>query len=171
MGENEEKKKGCSKKKEIIYELKNMSILQVLRKDMIKESKKGDVDKVNILKLAIASIKNAEIAKGEELSDEEILKLLRKEESKIRDSIEQFSKMGRQDLVDRESKQLQVISSYLPVLMSREEIERVVLRTIADVRAEGLRSMGVVMGAVMKELNGKADGNTVKEIVEKSLSK
>ena len=60
-----------------------MSLLETIRKDMIEASKKGDVDSTNILKLAIASIKNAEIAKGDKLSDEEILKVLRKEESKI----------------------------------------------------------------------------------------
>lgn len=148
-----------------------MPLLEIIRKDMIEASKEGDVDKVNILKLAIASIKNDEIAKGKELSDEDILKVLRKEESKIKESIVQFTEMGRKDLVEKESKQLKVISSYLPVLMSKEEIEKVVSKAIADVHAEGLKSMGVVMSTIMKELNGKADGNTVKEIVQEILSK
>ena len=148
-----------------------MSLLETIRKDMIEASKKGDVDSTNILKLAIASIKNAEIAKGDKLSDEEILKVLRKEESKIKDSIAEFTKMGREDLIARESKQLKVISSYLPKLMSREEIEKVVLKVVADTHAEGLKSMGAVMSIVMKELQGKADGSTVKEVVQEFLSK
>ncbi len=148
-----------------------MSLLETIRKDMIEASKKGDVDSTNILKLAIASIKNAEIAKGDKLSDEEILKVLRKEESKIKDSIEEFTKMGRKDLIERESRQLKVISSYLPKLMSREEIEKVVSKAVADTHAEGLKSMGAVMGIVMKELNGKADGSVVKEVVQEFLSK
>ena len=148
-----------------------MSLLETIRKDMIEASKKGDVDSTNILKLAIASIKNAEIAKGDNLSDEEILKVLRKEESKIKDSIAEFTKMGRKDLIERESRQLKVISSYLPNLMSREEIEKVVSKAVADTHAEGLKSMGAVMGIVMKELNGKADGSVVKEIVQEFLSK
>ena len=138
---------------------------------MIEASKKGDVDSTNILKLAIASIKNEEIAKGSKLSDEEILKVLRKEESKIKDSIAEFTKMGRKDLIERESRQLKVISSYLPKLMSREEIEKVVLKVVADTHAEGLKSMGAVMSVVMKELQGKADGSTVKEVVQEFLSK
>ena len=138
---------------------------------MIEASKKGDVDSTNILKLAIASIKNEEIAKGSKLSDEEILKVLRKEESKIKDSIAEFTKMGRKDLIERESRQLKVISSYLPKLMSREEIEKVVSKAVADTHAEGLKSMGAVMGIVMKELNGKADGSVVKEVVQEFLSK
>ena len=148
-----------------------MSLLETIRKDMIEASKKGDVDSTNILKLAIASIKNAEIAKGDKLSDEEILKVLRKEESKIKDSIAEFTKMGRKDLIERESRQLKVISSYLPKLMSREEIEKVVSKVVADTHAEGLKSMGAVMGIVMKELNGKADGSVVKEVVQEFLSK
>ena len=138
---------------------------------MIEASKKGDVDSTNILKLAIASIKNAEIAKGDKLSDEEILKVLRKEESKIKDSITEFTKMGRKDLIERESRQLKVISSYLPKLMGREEIEKVVSKAVADTHAEGLKSMGAVMGIVMKELNGKADGSVVKEVVQEFLSR
>ena len=138
---------------------------------MIEASKKGDVDSTNILKLAISSIKNEEIAKGSKLSDEEVLKVLRKEESKIKDSIAEFTKMGRKDLIERESRQLKVISSYLPKLMSREEIEKVVSKAVADTHAEGLKSMGAVMGIVMKELNGKADGSVVKEVVQEFLSK
>jgi len=148
-----------------------MSLLETIRKDMIEASKKGDVDSTNILKLAIASIKNEEIAKGDKLSDEEILKVLRKEESKIKDSITEFTKMGRKDLIERESRQLKVISSYLPKLMGREEIEKVVSKAVADTHAEGLKSMGAVMGIVMKELNGKADGSVVKEVVQEFLSK
>ena len=148
-----------------------MSLLETIRKDMIEASKKGDVDSTNILKLAIASIKNEEIAKGDKLSDEEILKVLRKEESKIKDSIAEFTKMDRKDLIEKESKQLKVISSYLPKLISREEIEKVVSKIVADTHAEGLKSMGAVMGIVMKELQGKADGSTVKEVVQEFLSK
>jgi len=122
-----------------------MSLLETIRKDMIEASKKGDVDSTNILKLAIASIRNEEIAKGDKLSDEEILKVLRKEESKIKDSITEFTKMGRKDLIERESRQLKVISSYLPKLMGREEIEKVVSKAVADTHAEGLKSMGAVM--------------------------
>ncbi len=148
-----------------------MSLLETIKKDMIEASKKGDVDSTNILKLAISSIKNEEIAKGSKLSDEEVLKVLRKEESKIKDSIAEFTKMGRKDLIERESKQLKVISSYLPKLISREEIEKVVSKIVADTHAEGLKSMGAVMGIVMKELQGKADGSTVKEVVQEFLSK
>ena len=146
-----------------------MSLLENIRKDMLNASKQGDDITVDILKLVIADIRNEQIALDKELTDEDVLKVLRKQEKKIKDSIEQYTKMERDDLVSRESAQLKVIEKYLPSLMSEEEITKIVSRVIADSKASGIQSMGLVMGSVMKELNGKADGNLVKDIVGKLL--
>lgn len=146
-----------------------MSLLENIRKDMLNASKQGDDITVDILKLVIADIRNEEIALEKELKEEDVLKVLRKQEKKIKDSIEQYTKMGRDDLVSRESAQLKVIEKYLPSLMSEDEITKIVSRVIADSKASGMQSMGLVMGSVMKELNGKADGNLVKDVVGKLL--
>lgn len=146
-----------------------MSLLENIRKDMLDASKQGDDITVDILKLVIADIRNEQIALDKELTDEDVLKVLRKQERKIKDSIEQYSKMGRDDLVERESSQLKVIEKYLPSLMNEEEITKVVSKVIADTNSNGMHSMGLVMGSVMKELNGKADGNLVKDVVGKLL--
>lgn len=146
-----------------------MSLLENIRKDMLNASKQGDDITVDILKLVIADIRNEQIALDKELTDEDVLKVLRKQEKKIKDSIEQYTKMGRDDLVSRESAQLKVIEKYLPSLMSEDEITKIVSRVIADTNASGIQSMGLVMGSVMKELNGKADGNLVKDVVGKLL--
>lgn len=146
-----------------------MSLLENIRKDMLDASKQGDDITVDILKLVIADIRNEQIALDKELTDEDVLKVLRKQEKKIKDSIEQYTKMERDDLVSRESAQLKVIEKYLPSLMSEEEITKIVSRVIADSKASGIQSMGLVMGSVMKELNGKADGNLVKDVVGKLL--
>lgn len=146
-----------------------MSLLENIRKDMLDASKQGDDITVDILKLVIADIRNEQIALDKELTDEDVLKVLRKQEKKIKDSIEQYTKMERDDLVSRESAQLKVIEKYLPSLMSEDEITKIVSRVIADTNASGIQSMGLVMGSVMKELNGKADGNLVKDIVGKLL--
>lgn len=146
-----------------------MSLLENIRKDMLDASKQGDDITVDILKLVIADIRNEQIALDKELTDEDVLKVLRKQEKKIKDSIEQYTKMGRDDLVSRESAQLKVIEKYLPSLMSEDEITKIVSRVIADTNASGIQSMGLVMGSVMKELNGKADGNLVKDVVGKLL--
>ena len=146
-----------------------MSLLENIRKDMLNASKQGDDITVDILKLVIADIRNEQIALDKELTDEDVLKVLRKQEKKIKDSIEQYTNMGRDDLVSRESAQLKVIEKYLPSLMSEDEITKIVSRVIADTNASGIQSMGLVMGSVMKELNGKADGNLVKDVVGKLL--
>jgi len=146
-----------------------MSLLENIRKDMLDASKQGDDITVDILKLVIADIRNEEIVLDKELTDEDVLKVLRKQEKKIKDSIEQYTKMGRDDLVSRESAQLKVIEKYLPSLMNEEEISKVVSRVIANTNSSGIQSMGFVIGSVMKELNGKADGSMVKDIVGKLL--
>jgi uncharacterized protein YqeY len=147
-----------------------MSLIQDIRKDMFKASKEGEADVSNILKMVLADVKNEEKALGKELNDEEVQKIMRKQIKKINDSITEFKQMGRDELVQKEQTQLEVLEGYLPALMSVEEIEKVVKRVIEENEIESIRDMGKVMGMVMKELEGKADGNTVRESVQKLLS-
>lgn len=146
-----------------------MSLLETLRKDMILATKEKNVSKMDILKMALATLRNEEIAQGKELTDQEVEKVLRKEVKKIEESIEQFSYMGRDDLVKKEKEQLGYLEEYLPELMSEEEVEKIVKGKIEEVGAQGMSDMGKVMGIVMKEISGKADGNLVKQIVQKHL--
>ena len=146
-----------------------MSLTDTLRKDMFKAIKDGAKDESEILKMALASIKNAQIESEKELTDKDIQKILRSEVKKIKDSIEQFKKMQRDDLVTREVLQLEVLQSYLPQPMSEDEVRKVVEAKVKELNAESMRDMGKVMGVVMKELEGKADGNTVKNIVQDVL--
>jgi len=146
-----------------------MSLLGNIRKDMLDASKRGEGVTVDILKLVIADIRNEEVLVGKELTEDDVLKVVRKQEKKIKDSIEQYTKMGREDLVNREKAQLGVIEKYLPSLMNEEEITKIVTKVIVDTKASGIQSMGLVMGSVMKELNGKADGSMVKDIVGRLL--
>ena len=146
-----------------------MSLLETLRKDMFSAAKDGDTDRSNILKMIIAACKNYSIEIGKELEDSEIEKVLRKEEKKVKDSIDQFNKMQREDLVEKEQRQLAVIQSYLPTLMSEEEVLAVVKAKMSELSISGKHDMGRLMGSVMKELNGKADGMLVKNVVESLL--
>ncbi len=148
-----------------------MSLTENIRKDMFEESKSGNSIHADILKLVLADIKNEEISLGKELNDEDVIKVLRKQEKKIKDSINEFTKMNRQDLIEKEKEQLCVIERYLPALMSKEDITKVVEKVITQTGNTGVQSIGLVMGSVMKELNGKADGNTVRNIVQSLLSK
>ncbi|HHX99166.1 TPA: GatB/YqeY domain-containing protein [Candidatus Dojkabacteria bacterium] len=146
-----------------------MSLLETLRKDMILATKEKNVSKMDILKMALATLRNEEIAQGKELTDQEVEKVLRKEVKKIEESIEQFGQMGREDLVKKEKEQLGYLEEYLPELMSEKEVEKIVKGKIEEVGAQGMSDMGKVMGVVMKEISGKADGNLVKQIVQKHL--
>lgn len=146
-----------------------MSISENIRKDMFTASKEGRIDEANILKMAIASIKNAEIEAGKELEDSEVEKILRKETKKISDAIEQYEKMGREDLLNTEKAQLEVLNRYLPQLLSTEEVTEVVKKKIAELGVSEMKDMGRVMGAVMAEVGSKTDGNTVKNIVSEIL--
>lgn len=147
-----------------------MSLLENIRMDMFNATKAGNVDESQILKMVIATVKNEEITKGESLSDDEVLKVLRKESKKIQDSIDQFTKMGRVDLLEKEEIQLNVLQKYLPQLMDDSKVRDIVKQAIADSNASGMKDMGKVMGIVMREVNGQADGNTVKNIVGELLS-
>lgn len=146
-------------------------MLESLRKDMFEASKVKDTHKVDILKMAMASVKNQEVEVGKSLSDEEIIAVLRKESKKVSDSIEQFKIMGRDDLLGKEQYQLEILESYLPQLMSKDDVEKFVREKISEFGTVTENDMGKVMGAVMNELKGKADGSLVKDVVQGILSK
>ncbi|HPR91789.1 MAG TPA: GatB/YqeY domain-containing protein [Candidatus Dojkabacteria bacterium] len=146
-----------------------MSLIDTFRKDMISATKDGNTDKLDILKLALASMINAQKAASEELKDVDFEKILKKEVKKVKDSIEQFSAIGRMELANREKRQLEVLESYLPKEMSSEDVAKIVKRIISEIKPEGSKDMGRVMGVVMKEVAGRADGNVVKEIVLEHL--
>ncbi|NLD25085.1 GatB/YqeY domain-containing protein [Candidatus Dojkabacteria bacterium] len=146
-----------------------MSLIDTFRKDMISATKDGNTDKLDILKLALASMINAQKAASEELKDVDFEKILKKEVKKVKDSIVQFSAIGRMELANREKRQLEVLESYLPKEMSSEDVAKIVKRIISAIKPEGSKDMGRVMGVVMKEVAGRADGNIVKEIVLEHL--
>ncbi len=146
-----------------------MSLFEQIQKDMIKAVKSDYKETSQTLKMLIASIKNAQIKSKEELTDKEIEKILRKEAKKVKDSIEQYKKMGREDLVEKEQKDLKIIEEYLPEMMSEAEIKKVVKEKIEELEATDMNDMGKVMGSVMSQLDGQADGNTVKNIVQSML--
>ena len=148
-----------------------MSLTDDLRKDMFTFSKEGNTNASDILKMALASIKNAQLAQDNELTEQDIEKILRKEVKKIEDSISQFTQMGRTDLVEKETSQLEIIRKYIPELMSEEEIKTIINNKITELNITSMNDMGRLMGAVMKETAGKADGNTVKNLVTQILTK
>ncbi|HAM96346.1 TPA: glutamyl-tRNA amidotransferase [Patescibacteria group bacterium] len=146
-----------------------MSISENIRKDMFTASKEGRTDESDILKMALAAIKNAEIDSEKELTDEDVEKILRKEARKVTDAIDQYTKMGREDLLAKEKAQLEILDKYLPQLLTEEEVRVVVKNKIIELGITEMKDMGRLMGAVMAEIGTLTDGNTVKNIVSELL--
>lgn len=129
--------------------------------------------KTSVLRLLLSAINYYEIQKGGagyEASDEDVLAVIQKEVKQRKESIEQFQKGGRQDLVDKETKELEILQNYLPEQMSEDEIRAIVQQTIREIGAMTVADMGKVMSVLMPAVKGRADGNTVSRIVREALS-
>ena len=148
-----------------------MSLLDTINQDLKTAMKSGDEVGKRTLRGLKAAITRAEKEKGNQpLTDDEILAVLQKQAKQRRDSIEAYQQAGRDDLVAEESAELAVIETYLPQQMSEEEIRTVAQRVIDEVGATGPRDMGKVMGKLMPQLRGKADGRLVNQVVRSLLA-
>lgn len=140
-----------------------------IQADLGQALKKGDTLKVSTLRLLIAEIHNQEIEKRQELSKEEIITIVQKEVKKRQESIEAYQKGKREDLVKKEKKELEVLSEYLPRQLSPQELEKIIQSVIKKVNATSLSDFGKVMGLVMAEVKGRADGKVISKIVKNIL--
>jgi uncharacterized protein len=148
-----------------------MSLKQQIISDLTSSMKAQDSARTSTLRMVKAGIMNREIEKGGELDDEELAKLLRSMVKQRKDSVEQFEKAERSELVAKEKAEIEVIEAYLPQAASAEEIERAVNAAIAETGAASMKDMGKVMKAAQAALAGKnADGRVVSETVKAKLS-
>ena len=148
-----------------------MSLSKQIVADLTTAMKAQEAARTSTLRMVKAAMMNRQIEKGSELDDEEMQKLLRSLVKQRRDSIEQYEKAGRQELVDKEQAEIDVIETYLPQAASREEIEQVVVAVMAETGASSIKDMGKVMKAVQAALAGKnADGRVVSEVVKAKLA-
>jgi hypothetical protein len=131
--------------------------------------KSGAKDKVSTLRMLNAALKNKQIDKRRPLTEDEVLETVRSLIKQRRDSIEQFAKGGRQDLVDKETAEITVLEAYLPAQLSREELEVMVRDAVAQTGASGAKDMGKVMKALIPMVGGRADGKLVSELVKHAL--
>ena len=131
--------------------------------------KSGAKEKVSTLRMLSAALKNKQIDKRRPLTEEEVIETVRSLIKQRKDSIEQFAKGGRQDLVEKETAEVVVLEAYLPQQLSREELEVMVRTAIDQTGAQGARDMGKVMKALIPMLGGRADGKLVSELVKNAL--
>ena len=147
-----------------------MSLKEQIIADMTAAMKAKDAARTSTLRMLKAAIMNREKEGVGETTDEDVLKLLRSQLKQRRDSVEQYQKAGRQELVDKETAEIGIIESYLPQAASAEEIEAAVAAAITETGATSMKEMGAVMKAAMPKLaNKNADGRLVSETVKKKL--
>ena len=147
-----------------------MSLKEKIENDLKEAMKAKESLKVSCLRLIKAAVKNKEIDVRGALDDAQITSILSTLAKQRKESIEQFKKGGRDDLVKQEEAELAILNSYLPKQMSEKEIEEIIVKTIAEVGAKDIKEAGKVMKAVMPKVAGKADGKIVNAIVLKKLN-
>jgi uncharacterized protein YqeY len=143
---------------------------QKLTDDLKQAMRDGDTVKRSVIRLVMAAIHNAEIAKQKALEDSDILGIIAKEVRQRKESIEAFKQGKRADLVSQEEAEMAVLEKYLPQQMSRDEVIAEARKVIAEVGASGLSDKGKVMPQLIARLKGRADGREINEVVTELLS-
>lgn len=146
-----------------------MSLKEQLRADMATAMREGDTEKRDTLRMLVAAVKQTEVDEQRELDDAGVEAVLTRQAKQRRESIADYEKAGRPEMVEKEKAELAVIEAYLPEMMSREEIEAVAQATIAELGASDMKDMGQVMGRLMPQLKGKADGRLIGDVVRSLL--
>ncbi|WP_019154563.1 GatB/YqeY domain-containing protein [Robertmurraya massiliosenegalensis] len=147
-----------------------MSLLERLNQDMKQAMKNKEKDKLSSIRMIKASLQNEGIKLGRQLSEDEELTVLSREVKQRKDSLHEFDKAGREDLVEKIRTELQYVEEYMPQQLSEEEISNIVQETVAEVGATSKADMGKVMAAIMPKVKGKADGSLVNKLVQQHLS-
>ena len=149
-----------------------MPLKEQLTADLTDAMRQSDDVRKSTLRMLITAINVAEVAGSErrQLSDEQVMQVLMKQVKQRRESIDEFQKAGRQDLVDQEAAELKVLEAYMPPQMPREEIEAEARKAIAEVGAKGPSDKGKVMQTLMPRLSGRAEGREINAVVTKLLA-
>ncbi|MFL2767226.1 MAG: GatB/YqeY domain-containing protein [Dehalococcoidia bacterium] len=146
------------------------NIIDSLKQDLKEALKAQHNVKKSVYRFILSAIHNEEIKIGKQLNDEQVLKLIIKQAQQRKDSIEAFKNAERQDLVDKESEELEIISKYLPEQISEEKIKELAQKAIQETNAQSIKDLGKIMPLLMKQLGGQADGKTVNKIVMELLN-
>jgi len=152
-----------------------MSLKQRLQEDLKEALRARDTRRKNVIRMALTAITNAEMEQGiqtgePELGESDIIAVLQKAARQRRETIEELQDADRPDLLAEEKAELAILETYLPRMLSREEIAREAEQVIEEIGATGMRQMGPVMGRLMSKLKGQVDGHVVNEVVRELLS-
>lgn len=147
-----------------------MSLLERLNSDIKQAMKNKEKDKLSVIRMIKSSIQNEAIKTGNELSEDEELTVLSREVKQRKDSLHEFDKAGRQDLVEKIRTELQYVELYMPKQLSEEEVSEIVKQAISETGASLKAEMGKVMAVIMPKVKGKAEGSLVNKLVQQHLS-
>ena len=146
-----------------------MSLKEKLQEDLKSSMKNKDTVKKSVVTLIRAAIKQHEVDNRVELADDAIIDIISKQLKQRKDSLAEFVKANRDDLVEETKSELQVVEGYLPQQLSEEELEKIVIETIAEVGATSMKDMGKIMATIKPKTAGRADGRKINELVKKNL--
>ncbi|MCI6738756.1 MAG: GatB/YqeY domain-containing protein [Intestinibacter sp.] len=146
-----------------------MSLKQKLQEDLKSSMKNKDNTRKSVVTLIRASIKQYEVDNRVELGDAEITDLIAKLLKQTRDSLGDFKKANRDDLVSQAEAEIEVLKEYLPQQLSEEELNEIVISTISEVGATSMKDMKKIMSSIMPKVKGRADGKLINELVRKNL--
>jgi uncharacterized protein YqeY len=148
-----------------------MTVKEKVSKDITDSMKAGEKERTSALRMLLSAIKNKEIElRPRPLTDEDCHQVTATLIRQRLDSIEQFTKGGRQDLAQKEGREIEVLKAYQPAQLSEDEIRAIVRDAVKETGATGMKDMGLVMKAVMPRTKGKADGKLVNDIVRQMLT-
>ena len=147
-----------------------LSLLERLNSDIKQAMKNKEKDKLSVIRMIKSSIQNEAIKTGNELSEDEELTVLSREVKQRKDSLHEFDKAGRQDLVEKIRTELQYVELYMPKQLSEEEVSEIVKQAISETGASLKAEMGKVMAVIMPKVKGKAEGSLVNKLVQQHLS-
>jgi hypothetical protein len=138
--------------------------------EMKQAMKSSDKARLSTIRMIRTAVKNKEIDLRNKLDDDEILRVIQGMVRRSEESIEQFKAGGRVDLVEKETKEIEILRSYLPQALSKEDVVRIIDESIRETEASSLKDLGKVMKSVMPKLTGKADGKLINQLVKERLS-
>jgi len=147
-----------------------MGLEERLVEEMKHAMKSNDKLRLSTIRMIRSAVKNKEIEQRSQLTDESIVKVIQGLVRKGEESVEQFRVGGRMDLVEKEEKEIEILKSFLPQPLSREEILRVIDQSIEETQASSLKDLGKVMKSIIPKLGGKADGKLINQLVKERLS-
>ena len=148
-----------------------MTLKEQITEDMKSAMRAKEADRLGTIRLLLAAIKQREVDERITVDDAGIIAIIEKLIKQRKDSIEQFQKAGRTDLVDQESKELGILQAYMPAQLSEAEVQAAIQNTISSLGAAGPQDMGKVIGALKAQLAGKADMGMVSSMVKAALAK